>query len=125
PHGWKLIGAKLVEPFRRSEVLEPVQTQVEQAICAREIAGCLRDEDLAAVTGGGDARSAMHVQPDVSLVGYERLARVQSDAYPNRSFGERFARRLRRRQRVGSFRKRYAERVSLRADLHATVAREL
>src|SRR5262249_31084526 len=113
PKRWELTAVELVEPFRRCKVLEPVHAEVEQASCAGDVARCLRDKNLAAVTRGGDARSAMHVEPDISLFGYRRLARVQSNAHLDRSVGERFARRSRRRQRVGSLRKRYEERVSL------------
>ena len=121
----ELIVAELVEPLRRCKVLEPVHAEVAQAICAGEIARCLREENLAAVTGSGDARGAMHIDPDVSLFGHRRLARVQSHAHSDRSVGERFARRLRRRQRVGRLRERYEECVSLCAHLDAAVAREL
>ena len=102
-----------------------MQAEVTQPICAGEIARCLRDENLAAVTGGGDARSAMHIEPDVSLLGDQRLPGVQSDAHSDRSAGERLACRRRRRQRIGGPRKRDEERVALCIDLDAAEAMEL
>jgi hypothetical protein len=99
--------------------------EVTQAIRAGEIARCLRDENLAAVTGSGNARGAMHVDPDLSLVGHHRFARVQSHAHSDRSVSERFARRLRGGQRSGRRRKRHEERVSLCAYLDAAVTSEL
>ena len=125
PQRRELVVVELVEPFRGCKVLEPVRAEVTQAICAGEIARCLRDENLAAVTGSGDARSAMHVDPDVAFLGHHRLARVQSHAHSDRSVSERFARRLGRSQRVGRLRKRYEEGVSLCAYLDATMASEL
>jgi hypothetical protein len=44
----------------------------------------------------GDARRAVDVEPDVALLGHERLARVQAHADPNRPVepGQRLARRF-------------------------------
>ena len=42
-----------------------------------------RENDLPAVSGGGDARGAVDVEPDVALVRDERLARVDPDADAN------------------------------------------
>jgi hypothetical protein len=97
-----------------------VHAEVAQSIGPREVTRCLRDENLAAVTGGGDPRSAMHIDPDVSLVGHGRLARMQSDADSDRSGGEHFACRCRGGEGVGRLRKRYEERIAFGADFDAT-----
>jgi hypothetical protein len=60
----ELTVVELVQPFGSCQVLEPVHAEVTQAIRTGEIARCLRGENLAAVAGSGDARSAVHV--DVS-----------------------------------------------------------
>jgi hypothetical protein len=120
----KVVLAELVEALRRCEVLEPVQAQVAQAICAGEIASCLRQKDLAAVTGSGDARRTMHIDPDVTLVRFGRLARMQSHSHSDRSVGQRFPRRRRCRQRIGRLRERDEARVPLRPHLDAPVACE-
>src|SRR5262249_9582770 len=79
------------------------------------------EEDLPAVTGRGDARSPVHVDPDVALVRPGRLAGVQSHAHADRPAGERFAHRRRRSERVGRPGERDEERVPLSVHLDATV----
>ena len=41
----------------------------------------LREQDLAAVPGGGDTRDAVHVDSGVALVGDDGIAGVQADSH--------------------------------------------
>jgi hypothetical protein len=120
----ELTVPKLIKPLRRSKVFEPVHAQVEQAICACEIARALRDENLATVTRRRNTRSAMHIDPDVPLVGDDRLAGMQSNPHSNRCVGKGIACSGCRCECVGRLRERDEERVSLRLHLDATVACE-
>jgi len=74
--GRELPVPELVDPFGGRQVLQPVPAKIAQAVRANQVARRLRHEDLPAVAGGGDPRSAMHVDADVALLGEERLAGV-------------------------------------------------
>jgi len=56
----------------------------------------LGEHDLAAVRRTGDSGRAVHVDPDVALVGDDRLAGVDADAYLHRTRPEREPGLLRR-----------------------------
>ena len=77
------------------------------------------------MTGSGNPRSAMHVDPHVVLIGHSRFARMQAHAHSDWPVAQRIARRRCRRQRVGRLRERHEERVSLCLHLDTAVAREL
>ena len=87
----ELAVAELVEPLGRRQVLEPVLAEVAQAVGARRAPRRLRDEHLAAVPDRRDPRRAVDVDPDVALVGHERLARVHAHAHADRPVVERLA----------------------------------
>jgi hypothetical protein len=118
---WKLLVAELVEAVWCREVLQPVQAEATQLLFAGIGGSRRRDEDLTAVAGRGDTRGAMDVQPDVTLLRYERLSRVEPHADTDRPTGERIAGRNRRAQRTGCGRKGGEERVALRVDLDTAV----
>jgi hypothetical protein len=71
----EVLVAELIEPLGRREVVEPVEAQVAQAVRTDQVARRLRDQDLAAVTCGGDTRCAMDIDSDITLVGPRGLAR--------------------------------------------------
>src|SRR4029453_7500585 len=81
-------------------------------------------KDLTAVTGGGNPRGAVDIDPDVSLAGHRGLAGMDTHAPAGWPLAARIA-RPRRRQRVGRSCERYEERVSLCFHLDTAVAREL
>ena len=78
--------------YRRSasaRSLKAVRSQVAQLqpglqLSLDQTSRRLRDQDLASVRCAGDARSVMHVEPDVFVPDQRRLARVQADADPER-----------------------------------------
>ena len=116
--------AELEEALRRREVLESVLAEVANGLAADEVARRLRQEDLPAVPGGGDARRAVDVDPDVALLGYDRLARVEPHAHADRPAAERCLPIGGGRDRVGGARERDEERVALRVHLDAAVPRK-
>ena len=72
---------------------------------------------------GGDPRGAMDVDPDVALVGDQRLAGMDPHPNPNRP-AERGLAVGRSGQRVAGPRERHEEGIALRVDLDATVPLE-
>jgi hypothetical protein len=98
--------------------------EIPQTIEGGEISRRLRDEDLAAVADGRNASGAVDVDPDVTLFGYERLARVQAHADADRPRLERSLPVDSRGKRIRGLREGDEERVSLRVDLDATVPAE-
>ena len=81
--------AQLEEALRRREVLEPVFAEVAYGVACDEVARRLRQEHLAPVPGGSDARRAVDVDPDVALVGHDGLARVEPHADADRPAAKR------------------------------------
>ena len=116
--------AQLEESLRRREVLEPVLAEVANRLAGDEVARRLRQEYLAAVPGGGDPRGTVDVDPDVALLGYDRLARVEPHAHADRPAAERSLPVGGGRDRVGGARERDEERVPLRVHLDAAVPRK-
>ena len=72
---------------------------------------------------GSDPRGAMHVEPDVALLGPKRLPGVQPHSHPHQAFRERSLRVGSCRDRVGRTRKRHEERIALCVDLDPVGAR--
>jgi len=70
---------------------------------------------------GGDARSAVHVETDVALVGDQRLARVDPDAHAERTIARAVADLGCGRGRGACPAERREERVALRVDLDTRV----
>ena len=64
----------------------------------------------------------MHIEPDIALIGPERLPRVQPHPHPHRAARKRELRIGRRRHRIGRTREGDEERVTLRVDLDSLVA---
>src|SRR5439155_12312154 len=119
----KLTVAELVEPLRLSEVSEPVLTEVTQLDVAAEQVACrLGDQHLPAVPGRRDPGRTMDIDPDVSLLGDDRLACVQAHAYANRPLAQRLLGVRRCCERVLRTPKGDEEGVTLRVDLDAVVA---
>ena len=81
----------------------------------------LREEHLSAVAGSCDARRAMHVQTDVTLVALHRLPRVQADAHAHRALRQHALGVDRSRDGIRRTREGDEERVPLSVDLHALV----
>ena len=116
----EVVRPELEETLRRAQVLQPVQAEVAH-LGTGEIRGRLRQEHLPAVPGGGDPRRPVHVEPDVALVGPERLARVQAHPHAHRAVRKRALRVGGGRHGVGRAREGDEERVALRVDLDPVV----
>jgi hypothetical protein len=119
----KLTAAQLIEVLRSGEILEPVLAEIAE-IAVDQLAGRLRQQDLAAVPGGGDPGRPVDVDPDVALVGDRRLAGVQADPHADRTVLERRLRLPRGGDRLPRRGKGDEERVPLRVDLDPAVAAE-
>ncbi len=83
------VDDKLVELLGRIQVLEPVASQVAQCnarwqVPFDETARGVREQNLAAVPRGGNARSAMDVEPDVVVAAQIGHAAVHPHSDPNR-----------------------------------------
>ena len=102
---------------RLGDVLQPVLAEVGERRPLDELGGRMREEDLAAVAGGGDARGEVDVVADVALLGDERRARVQADPHLDRARRERLGHRRGRGERPGARREGEEEGVALRVDL--------
>jgi hypothetical protein len=97
--------------------------QVAQAVGADQLACRLRQQDLSAVTRGRDARGAVHVDSDVSLVRQQRLAGVHTHPHPDRPV-ERRLHLPRRCERIRRPPERDEKRIALRVHLDAAVTGE-
>jgi hypothetical protein len=117
------VRPELEEALRRAQVLQPMQAEVAH-FDAREVGGGLREQHLATVPRGRDPCRTVHVEPDVPLVGAERLARVEAHPHPHRAALERRLRIGRGLHCIGCTRKGDEERVTLRVDLDAVVQPE-
>ena len=124
PQRRKVPVAELVDPLGCRQVLEPILPEVAQTLHAGQVPSRLRDQDLAAVAGGGDAGRTVDVDPDVALLGHKRLAGVQSHPHPNGTALEFVARVCRSRKCVRRLPEGDEECVALRVDLDAPVPRE-
>ena len=119
----KALLAQLEDPHRLREVLHPVLAKIRQP-SVDERARRLRNKHLAAVTGGGDPRRQMDVLADIALPADVRAPGVQAHAHADRTGGQRLLALAGGLDRLGRGRERIEERVPLRVDLHAAVARE-
>jgi hypothetical protein len=121
---WKGGSTDLVQPDRLAEILEPVLAEIAEVDRrVEQVPRRLREENLTAVRDGGDPRRAHDVDPDVAVTGEPRLAGVDPDPDPERGRRERILRLPSRRDGVTGARECDEERVSLRIDLDARVAR--
>jgi hypothetical protein len=87
-------------------------------------ADLLRDKDLSAVANRRNASRAVDVDADVSLVGDERLARVEPNAHADRAGLERSLPVGSRSKCIRGPREGDEERISLRIDLDAAMPAE-
>jgi hypothetical protein len=81
----------------------------------------LRNEHLAAVTGGGDPRREVDVLADITLAADVRAPRVQAHAHADRTRGQRPLALAGGLDRLGRRRERIKKCVPLCVDLHAAV----
>src|SRR5205085_4273353 len=86
--------------------------------------GRLRHEHLPAVTDGGDTRTLVHVETDVTLFRKPRLARVQTHPHANRATGKCALAVGSSGDRVRRAGEDDEERITLRVDLDALVLSE-
>jgi hypothetical protein len=121
--GREALRAELEDRDRLREVLQPLLAEVG-ALPVDEPAGRRREQHLAAVPGGGDARAQVHVLAHVALLAKQRRAGVDPDAHANRTFGERGVDLLRRRERAMRRRERNEEGIALCIDLDTAVGVE-
>src|SRR3954447_17412639 len=105
--------AGLVDALRCRQILEPVLAEVTERFSVCECGRRAGYEDLAAVPGRCDARRAMDVYADISLLAEQRRPRVQAHADANRSRGERLLRLRCGCERPRRRRERDEERVTL------------
>ena len=75
------VGEHLVDALRVREPLQPVGLEVMRLDVGDERGRRRREEDLAAVARGGDARGADHVEPGVPLLAEMRDAGVQAHSH--------------------------------------------
>jgi hypothetical protein len=101
-----------------------VLPEIAEVRAVEEACGRTRDENLAAVASRADACGPVDVEPDVSLVGHERLAGVDAHSDPKRLAGEGSLSLLRGGQGAARPRERDEESVALRVDLDAAVVLE-
>jgi hypothetical protein len=78
---------QLIDVFRLVEILqallaEVAETDVGRGVVEHELPRCRREQDLATVAGGHDARCAVDAEPDVVGLGERGLARMQSHPHP-------------------------------------------
>jgi hypothetical protein len=100
---WKALIADLKDALRSGEVLEAVLAEIGEVTAALDQRGGRgREDNLAAMSGGGDPRGAMHVVSDVPFVSDDRGTGVDSRSNANRPrrecSGERFRCGQRRRR---------------------------
>jgi hypothetical protein len=55
----------------------------DSGVVLQQLARCLRQHDLAAVTRGADASGAVHADADIIVPGDRGLASVDADAHPD------------------------------------------
>src|SRR5207253_10694587 len=106
--------------LRAVETLEAVRPEVPD-LRVDERFGRLRHEHLPAVTDGGDTRTLVHVEPDVTLFRQPRLARVQAHPHANRATGKGTLAVRSSGDRVRRAGEGDEERITLRVDLDALV----
>jgi hypothetical protein len=82
----------------------------------------LRNEHLAAVTGGGDPRRQVDVLADIALPANVRPPRVHAHPHADRTDGQRPLALACGLDRLGRRRKGIKERVPLCVDLHSAVS---
>ena len=122
---WRRKGlvAQLEEPHRLTDVLEAMLAEIAHARLD-ELAGGLRNKDLAARSDGADSRCAMDVDADVALVGQLGLAGVHPHAHPQRPLRERALSVERGGDRVRRCGEGREECVALGVDFHARMRLE-
>ena len=118
-HG-RPVDLELVDALRRAQILEAVHAEVAD-VRVDERTGRLRQEHLPAVPDGGDTRTLVHVEADVTLVRQPRLARVQPHAHANRPAGKCALAVRSSGDRVRRAGEGDEERITLRVDLDALV----
>ena len=117
--------AELVDPDRLVEVLDAVLAEVADGVAVEQVAGRLREHDLAAVAGRRDPRAEVDVVADVasSVRGRRRRCAGPSARAPARRRAPSWPARAAAAPRRASG-EREEERVALRVDLDAAVRRE-
>ena len=89
-----------------------------------QLACLLRQQHLPTMPGRCDARSLVHVLPDVALLGHVRRARMDAHAHPDWARGQPLQRIGGRLDRTRRRRKGDKEGIPLRIDLDASVGAE-
>ena len=105
------------------QVLQAVRPEIVQ-LGIDEVSRRLREQHLAAMPGGRDTGSTMHIDTHIALVRDQRLARMQPHPHPHRSAHQRRLGLLGRRNGIRRPPERDKERITLRIHLHAAVMRE-
>ncbi len=122
--GRELLGTELEQLRRSVEILEPVETKVEERLVLEQGGGRCRHQHLPSVRERGDARTAVHVDPDVALGRDGRSPGVQPHPDDDRTGVERALAGPSCSDRSGSSSEGDEECVSLGVDFNATVLLE-
>ncbi len=93
-------------------------------LCVEQRSSGLGDDDLPSVRSGRDPRRTVDVDPDVALLGHDRLACMDAYADADGTGFEQPARVVRGGDSVGSSAECDEERIALRVDLDTGVTRE-
>ena len=110
--------------------MEVAEAHALRQLALDKLARRAREEDLAPVGGGADARGLMHPEPVVSLLGHHRLSGMETHAHQHLNPLRPFVRRERALalddcgDRVLRPRKGHEEGIALRVDLAAVMRLE-
>jgi hypothetical protein len=101
-----------------------VLAEVTQLISADEVTRRLRDQYLTAMTGGRDPRRSVNVDAHISLLGEQRLARVQTHTDGELARAQSLLRVRRSFERILRPPEGDEKRIALGVHLYAAVLRE-
>src|SRR5262245_50060065 len=129
------LDLELEDPLRPIDVLEPKLAQIAQADVRREVvldklAGRVREQHLSAMPGPADAGRTVDAETDVTALGGDGLARVDSHSHTELHSlgppvpGERALRCDRRGDRIARAAEGDEERIALGVDLLTAVRLE-
>jgi hypothetical protein len=117
----ELVGAKLVNPLWRAQVLEPVLTEVAELLPLDERGRCSRDQHLPPMARRREPRGAVNIRSDIALLRQQRRAGVEAHPYRQRDL---LLRLTRRSECTGGGREGDEKRISLRINLNAALPLE-
>ena len=120
----KFAVADLVEAHRLGQILQTMLAEVVERPVLQELAGGVRDDDLAAVPCSADPGGAVDVDAYVPLFRGNRRSRMEAHAHADRPAGERLLSARSRRDSADRRRECVEEGVALGVDLDTVVSGE-